>query len=185
MAGLDTEVNNCDKVNEENKLASSIEKVKVEVNSDHKVQEEGEVQYLEDYVAEESKEVPYESLAVQSPSMLETTLAYAAPEPVETSTSSIYLQPSVEVVDPYFNLAYSSSSEEENNLAEETPKRDYADHIVDDALSEELYLETDPVNTPLEEGDDVTRRASNFLYSMRQALMTAEARFYWQAVHTY
>ncbi|MBI4980417.1 hypothetical protein HZC30_02555 [Candidatus Woesearchaeota archaeon] len=91
----------------------------------------------------------------------------------------------MEIVDPYFNLAYSSSSEEENNQIEETPSRDYADYIVDDALSEELYLETDPVNTPLEEGDDVTRRASNFLYNMGQALMAAEARFYWQAVHTY
>ncbi len=185
MAGLDTEVNNCDKVNEENKLASSIEKIKVEVNSNHKVQKEGEVQYLEDYVAEESKEVLYESLAVKSPSVLETTLAYTAPDPVETNTSSVYLQPPVEVVDPYFNLAYSSSDEEENNSAEDAPKRDYSDHIVEDALSEELYLETDPVNTPLEEGDDVTRRASNFLYSMRQALMAAEAKFYWQAVHTY
>lgn len=185
MAGLDTEINSCDKVNEENKLTSSIGEVKVEASSKNTVQEDAEVQYLEDYVKEESKEVPYESLAVKAPSVLETTLAYGAPEPVEANTSSIYLQPAVEIVDPYFNLAYSSSSEEENNQIEETPSRDYADYIVDDALSEELYLETDPVNTPLEEGDDVTRRASNFLYNMGQALMAAEARFYWQAVHTY
>ncbi len=184
MAGLDTEVNNCDKVNEENKSASSIETVKVEVKPTPPVQEE-EVQYLDDYVKEEKTEVPYESLAVKSPSVLETTLAYAAPEPVETDTSSIYLMPPVEVADPYLNLAYSSADEEETNLPNDTPSRDYADHIVEDALSEELYLEVDPINTPLEEGDDVTRRANNFLYCMQQAVMAAEARFYWQAVHTY
>ena len=190
MAGLDTEVNKSDKVNEENKLASSIDKVKVdevkvESNPEVKVQEENEVQYLDDYVSKESKEIPYESLAVASPSALETTLAYATPKPVEADTSSIYLQPPVEVNDPYFNLAYSSSSEEEINLIEDAPSRDYADHIIEDALSEELYLEVDPINTPLEEGDDVTRRASNFLYCVGQALMAAEARFYWQAAHTY
>ncbi len=185
MAGLDTEVNNCDQVNEENKSVSSIEKVKVEAKPAPKVKEEDEVQYLDDYVKEEKTEVPYESLAIKSPSVLETTLAYAAPQPVEADTSSIYLMPQAEIVDPYLNLAYSSSDEEETNLPNDAPSRDYADHIVEDALSEELYLEVDPINTPLEEGDDVTRRASNFLYSMQQAVMAAEARFYWQAVHSY
>lgn len=185
MAGLDTEVNNCDKVNEKDKLVSSIGDIKVEVKPAPEVKEEDEVQYLDDYVKEEKTEVPYESLAVKSPSVLETTLAYTAPEPVETDTSSIYLMPKVEIVDPYFNLAYSSSDEAETDSLEDAPSRDYADHIVEDALSEELYLEVDPINTPLEEGDDVIRRASNFLYCMQQAVMAAEARFYWQAVHAY